>query len=323
MTLPYVPRLICLLAVVVGLIHVAMQIVLAMNAPLILRLLRSATARQCERALYLIQVGPFTVALLFAVGICLPEYVLHEPASGSEDVSRICIFLSSAVLLWFGVSGFKGLRIAVRTVRFVRACRVAGQPSGLSHAGIPVISVPHRGHLIALVGFVNPVILVSRNLIGPDGLGEAAVQMALDHEGSHAVCKDNWKLLSLGFLPRLSCGVRGGTWFRHWQIAAECAADDEAVRDDPARRLLLAEALVRFARSAEPFDLPVIHTALSCWNEWLFTRVNRLIGSPVYPSASHRSVLPVWIGLTAGLLSAAIAIMPWIYRVSERILHLG
>jgi hypothetical protein len=320
--LAYLLRLTCLLVVVVGVTQIILQLLLALNATLILRLLQAVAARQRERALYLLQVGPVLTALLFAGVICVPQYVRHEPGVEAERVGWISILLACAVLLWFGTAAARGLRAAARTLQFVHASRLAGQDFGIRHAGIPVIFLPNGFH-VALAGFLNPVIFVPRNLLEAGGLSEQALGLALDHERAHAVCMDNWKLLSLSFLPPLQLVSQGTTWFQHWQIAAECAADDDAVRGDPARCLLLADTLLKIARTAHPLHPPMICTALISRNEELTVRIDRLIRNSIFRSESRRSLLPQCIAVTLAVIGAAVAMSPWVYGISELILHLG
>jgi beta-lactamase regulating signal transducer with metallopeptidase domain len=322
MSLPYLLRLTCLLAVVLGVFQLLLQLILALTARPILRLMRAANERQRERTLYLLQVGPLLMAFLFAGAVCLPQYVRHEPGVGAERVGWISMLLASGVLLWFGTAAVRGLRLTARTMRFVRASKLAGHDSGIRRAGIPVISLPNDCHVVALAGFLKPVILVPRNLLESGGLGEEALALALDHERSHADCMDNWKLLSLSFLPRLPFGFPGSTWFEHWQRAAECAADDDAVRGDRARCLLLADTLLKIARVTPPPQSRVIYTALISRNEELAARIDRLIQNPLV-SQSQRSMLPQCVTVTVAVIGTAVAISPWVYGISELILHLG
>jgi hypothetical protein len=303
--------------------QIFLQLILALAARPLLRLMREASERQRERALYLLQVGPVLMAFFFAGAVFLPQYVRHEPGAGAERVGWISVLLASGVLLWFGTTAARGLRVAGRTMRFVRASKRAGQDSGIRRSGIPVISLPNEWPVVALAGLLHPVILIPQDFLESSGLSEEALELALDHERSHAACMDNWKLLSLSFLPRIPFDPAGSTWFEQWQRAAECAADDDAVRGDSARRLLLADTLLRIARTVHPPQSPMIYTALISRNEELAARIDRLIRNPVFPSASQRSILPQYIAVTLLIVGTVVAISPWIYGVSELILHLG
>jgi hypothetical protein len=321
MTLSYTLRLVCLLTVVFGLVHVASQIVLSVNARPILWLLSSTTARGRERFLYLVQVAPPLLAIFFAAALCLPEYMRYEPTRESEPVGWPCLILAAAVALWFGLALLRGLRIGLRTHRFNAACRRSGRiAQQISHA-IPVLAISEANPPVGFIGFLRPRILISAEMLETGGLHHGALQVALDHERSHAVHLDNWKLLSMGFLPRLPADP----WMQHWQSAADWAADDDAVRGDAIRSFLLAEALVCTARAVRKARPSVICTALTSAEAGLAIRVDRLLHpqrSCDYPSFS------LHLGLASGLLlligGAAVATSPsTLYSLFEHILHLG
>lgn len=319
MNLPYVFRLICLIAVTIGAIQFVLQVVLAASARPILRLLRSASARQRERVLYLIQISPLVAATLFAAALLVPQYLRHEPNAAPEGVSISCLLLASAAFLWFAYAALDGLRLTLRTLRFTRACRRAGTESAWG-ARIPVVMLPGSDCIFALAGFVRPVILISRGFTESGAFDPAALDLALDHERAHAARLDNWKRLSLTFLPRIRAG--GDFWLRHWQEAAEWAADDEAAGGDPARSLLLAETILQVARSTTSTRPPIICTAFHCESAGLATRIERLLGNR-NTGAQSRTMMVVLSGLALAGVAAAAAVSPWIYAVSERILHLG
>jgi hypothetical protein len=321
--LSYSLRLLCLLLIVFGLLHASLQLVLSRCAPFILRRLESAPARRRERTLYRIQLAPALIALFLAATVCFPAYLRFEPTREAESVSGLCLLLAAAFALWIGFSLLRGLRIAVRTLRFAAACRRSGQllqTCGATH----VLAVAQTALPVALLGFRRPFILLSRDLLASGALEHDALAVALDHERSHAIHRDNWKLLSLSFLPRFTF-LLGDPWQTAWHTAADWAADDDAARGDGNRSLLLAKALVqtaRAARSAGRSAHPVIHTALTSAEAGLAVRVDRLL----HPRPAYTQPSPVLTGFTAAILLAAmasIAASPWIYPLSESLLHLG
>lgn len=318
MTLPYTLRLICLLAVVMGVILAALQGALAANARRVLRMLRGWPARQQERILLCLQTGPAAAALLFAGAFCAPQYLRHEANHAAEGVSWGCVALACMALLWFGAAAASGLRAWVRTMRFTRACRRSATVVR-RHAGIPVLAVSESEAVVALAGFWQPVILVSRRLLESDGLDEAALQVALDHERAHAQHRDNWKLLAMSFVPRLP----GSGWMQDWQFAADWAADDDAAQGDVERSLVLAETLVRVARLVGRRGRPVLCTALSSGEAGLQERVERLTGEREELPGTRGATIAMMVVLAAGAIAAAVSASPWVYDVCERILHLG
>jgi hypothetical protein len=322
MNLSWSMRLLCILIVVGGFVLAIAQIVLALAAPYILKSLDSATARWRERILYLLQIGPALFAAFIAGAICLPAYVHGERNLEPENVSVLCMLFASLIALWFGFALLRGFGITIRTLRFMSDCRRAGQP--LPHSGsIPVLAVPDPRAPVRLIGFLRPVILVSASFMrtAPDAFG-----LALAHEQSHADHRDNWKLLTLSFLPRLNLLIPSADpWSDPWRNAADWAADDDAVRNDSNRSLLLAEAIVAAARSinsASSSNTSHICMSLTAADTSLAARVDRLF-HPRHAPSIRPSALLVLTALVLVATSAACALAPWIYELSERFLHFG
>lgn len=324
MSLPYIARLFCVLAVIAGAVHLLLQASLAAPARLLRPWLDRMSARCRERSLFWIQTGPILAALLFAGGFCLPQYVFNETNHAAENVSGGCVLLALAVVAWFAWPVAKALRMALRTLRFSRACRRIGTRLNAGACGIPILAVPEPGSLVALVGLVRPSILISRRLLDSGSLDAGALDAAFDHERAHAAQRDNWKLLALNLLPRLAVPLpRGETWLQLWQQAAEWAADDDAVAGDPERSLVLAETLVRVARLARNPGPPMLQTALCCGEAGLAARVSRLL-APAYPAPQiGLSITAVAWRVALAAAAVAVAVSPWVYSLSERILHLG
>jgi Zn-dependent protease with chaperone function len=325
-TLSWSLRLLCLLLIAFGLLNAALQAGLARCAPFILRRLHAAPARRRERILYRIQLAPALTALFLAATVCTPAYLRFEPIHGGESVSGLCLLLAAATSLWIAYSLLGGLRIAFRTLRFTRACRLSGRL--VQRCGpTPVVAVVRPACPVALLGFRSPLIIISTDLLADDRLSPEALAVALDHERSHVLHRDNWKLLSLTFLPRLTI-LFGDPWEPAWRAAADWAADDDAVRGDSHRSLLLADAIVRTARAARATPVlanpaaPLIHTALTSAEASLAARIDRLLHP--HPAPTRRSfVLPGMSAVILLVTLAAFAASSWIYSFSESLLHLG
>ena len=319
MNLSYSLRLLCLLTVVAGCVQGALQLVLRLNARALLRRMDAAGSRLRERLLYAVQMAPLLIAIFAAGALCLPEYLWYEPAHEAEPVSWITLLLAAIVGIWFGSALLGGLRIALRTLRFAAACRRSGRIVRHLGSGTPILALAGPNPPVALVGFLHPFVLVSTDLLEAGSLQPEALRIALDHERSHAAHHDNWKLLTLSFLPRL----HADPWLQHWQRAADWAADDDAVRGDPALALLLADAIVCAARLVRAFRAPVICAALTSADAGLAIRIDRLLN----PRRTSRPAnATVRLGVAAAVLciiGAGLIASPWIYGISESILHLG
>lgn len=325
MSLSYALRLLCVVTVVGGLVCASAQILLALNAGWILRRLATRTARSRERVLYRLQIGPALFAAFLALAVCLPDYIRSEPGDAAERVSALCLLAAGVVAIWFGLAVLRGVRATLRTIRFASACRRSGERLGPA-GNIPVLAVAGCAPPIALVGFFRKIILVSSDVLGPAGkLTPAALELALAHERSHARHHDNWKLLSLAFLPRLD-RLLADRWTQPWRLAADCAADDDAVAGDAARSLLLAEALLTAARASNAVAMPhgsYLCSALTAAEAGLTMRMRRLI-HPCFDARPPASpFLPAIATVTLLAAISALAFSPWIYTLTEALLHLG
>ena len=324
MNLSYTARLLCLLIVSSGLTAVAVECALAAAASWMEPRLRGMNARRHERALFVLQVLPLAAGLVFALAFCLPQYLLYEPNSTPEAVSGWCLLLMAAAFAWFGTAAFRGLRLVLRTMHFVRACRRTGVASEETPASgrIPVLTLEQPDRIIALVGLLRPAILISRDVRA--SLSRHSLDVALAHERAHAAQRDNWKLLVLLLLPRLPLRA-SRAWMRQWQETAEWAADEAAVSGSRTRALLLAQTLVTVARRGPMPATPPIRTALTCEEARLAVRVERLVSPAARTPRASRAMRAVLLAAGALAIAAAVAAMqsPWIYQIGEHILHLG
>jgi hypothetical protein len=324
MVLSYTFRLLCLLTVVTGAVMVALELLLAVGDRSILNRLEAVSARRRERILYLLQMAPLLAAIFVAGALCLPEYLRYEPTGAIEPVGWFSLLLAASVGLWFGFALLRGARVTLRTLRFIRTCRRSGRVLQHLTSDTPVLVLTEPNPPVGLAGFLHPVILISAALLEDDGLRSRALAVALEHERSHAHHRDNWKLLSLSFLPRLQ-GLFSLSDRLHlqWQKSADWAADDDAVRGDPARSLLLAEALVRTARLVRTPGPSVLCAALTSAEAGLALRVDRLL-RPRPDFRSAETSLPLRLGALVVLaLGAALVASPWMYSLLEQLLHLG
>ena len=324
MILSYAGRLMCAGVVVVGLIHLVVEGFLWVVSPWALRMADGLPARQRERLLYTINVLPMLAAVTLTCAVCVPQYVRSESNLDPEAISLWCIAGAIAVGIWYCSSLLRGGMIAARTSSLMRSCRRNSVATSFVRTGLRILSYPGKAYSVALVGLFQPVIMISESLLGEGGLSEAAIDVVLDHEVSHARELDNWKLFSLFCLPGLPLRLRNGlTWPQMWQSAAEWAADDDAVRSDSSRVLLLAETLVAVARRSGP-QANRVCMALACGEAGLAARVNRLIDRPYRAGVSHgrNRAWGLAMGL-AGLVGATVGVVLAFGGLMERLIRLG
>jgi hypothetical protein len=323
MVISYSLRVTCLIGVTVALLQVTMELLLWIGAPVVLRVIQSLPLRQRERTLYLVQLLPVIVSILLTGLFFLPHYVRNETNLAPEHVGRLCIVLAASLYVWWGARIVRGIRMVSRTILFSRACRLGGDHSVPLAPGIVIVS--GQTPRVALVGLRRPFILISKSLLDKGGLDPLALQVVLDHERSHAMQRDNWKLLSLYCLPRLNLRLPGRkTWMQLWQSTAEWAADDDAVGGISSRALMLAETLVALARTPSTVGQQVACTYLVCEDTELALRVERLLHrtpdmslTQLYKTGLVLCFVALCVAAVLAAFSSAVRYLP------EHLLHLG
>ena len=238
MALSYSLRVACVIALSLGLLQVAIELLLVLAAPFVLRFARSLTLRWQERTLFLIQLAPVAMALLLTSFVLLPQYITNETNFGTERVGWFCLPFAAAFYAWWVVRLLHGLRLAGRTILYSRKIR-RSKHHIVVPGRTPVVTIAGPTPHVALIGLARPFISISKSLLEPNGLAPQAIQVVLDHELSHAAQCDNWKLLILHCIPRLDIRLPPSkTWIQLWQSSAEWAADEDAVAGSRDRALL-------------------------------------------------------------------------------------
>ena len=329
MELTYAARLACLVAVSMGLLQVSVEGLLWACSSVVVRLLQGLPLRHRERSLYVVQLLPFLFALLFTTSISATQYLLHETNFASEKVGTLCLGIALTVYCLWAIRIVLGGSVIFHTTRFSRACRrsadrlddISRRPS----TQLPVLTATGSGPRVALVGLIHPFILISRSLMDQGGLDAQALDIVFEHERSHAVQLDNWKLLSLCFLPRLNLKVsQGKTWMQLWQNNSEWAADEDAIRGNSARSLLLAETLVSLARSHPAQERRLAYNCLVNAETELAQRVERLIHrtSEQPEPRSFKRYLMLGCATVVAVI-VLLSLTSALGEVPEHLLHLG
>ena len=201
-------------------------------------------------------------------------------------VSRlICLTLGGVFLVSLG----RALWFQVYLSRFPGATLASGEHVRCIDSDLP---------FIAQVGFLRSQIVVSQGWL--DGFTEPEQRAILRHEEAHARYGDSFWFFWLGIVRRVTL------WLPHtqslWQellLLREIRADRWAAEDsDP---LLLAELLVKLARSNTPPATPLPSTA-SFWDQASVSRLEHRIDALINPDScptepSRRGDL-AWISLT-------------------------
>jgi len=198
---------------------------------------------------FVLRVLPLTIALVLALGILLPAYILYEPAESGEVVGW--------TLLVPAILGAAGIVVALsRAAIRWRATRVIlrqwlsrSVPISPPIAGLEAYRLSYDLPIVAIVGCFRPKLFVADCVF--ESLGTSETAAAIAHERAHLVAHDNFKnaVARLGS-DTLAPLLVSGTLQTEWMQASEEAADDLACNRDKNIALDLASALIKVARIA-------------------------------------------------------------------------
>ncbi len=267
---------------------------------------------------------PAAGGLLLTLGIVAPAFLRFEPVHDAEQPGPALVALGAAGIVVLCVGGTRILRAVVLTRRLRQQWLARGSALPALRGDTPahLIDIPYP--LVAIVGILRPVLVVSRKVAGECSADEVSLIAA--HERAHLRARDNLKRLIIDGCPDILRWTRTGHELTAaWSAAAEDAADDVATGDDRRARIALASVLLRVARMAvSGAPAPRLASALVGLNG-VERRVRRLANARPLPSPS-RAGLGVLVGLAAVALAAAATnhqLLATTYQVAEFVVGLG
>ena len=214
---------------------------------LIERPMRSCSARTRAEVLFAMRVGPSALAVISVAGFLAPSYLVYEPYSTNESVSKklgalaIVSAIGVALALWRGVRSWRATR------SLLRKWLDAATPIHLSEIDVPTFRIPHSFPIIAVVGMFRPRLFIAERVI--ESLSQEEMVAAIAHECGHLAARDNLRRTLIrvcrDMLAIIPCGR---SIDRAWSENAEAAADEHAADRGSAVALNLASALIEIAR---------------------------------------------------------------------------
>jgi len=319
-TLPYLPRLLCISLATFFLIHLALALGVCTVARTAARFGERARPHIAARWLFVLRLLPSLGAASIVLFVCLPSYLWFEPDAPGERVSIACISTAVLGIAICGASLARGLRAVAVSRRLLSQCRIAGSPGHLAAGSESMDAWIFDGAapLVALAGILRPRLIVSGRVL--DALMPDQLAAALGHERAHWASRDNFKRLCILLAPDLLLFPASSRTLEHaWAKFAEWAADDRAVAGSPRRSLALAEALVRIARMAANEPASPLACPLLGDTHHLPARVDRLLRSaPPGPAPDRR---PPIINVGAVLLLAALLMIVMLQPAALESVH--
>jgi hypothetical protein len=302
--------------------HLLLSALLLMLTPVALWCSAHLRAGLGAWVLFFLRVSPVLTGVYVAFAIALPSYVTLEPDTTSERVDVPAMVLAAVSLsLWLRPM-MRSAVVLGKSRHFVKGLQNIARPAtiGATRAWLVSGSEPY----IAVAGVLCPRVLVSESLA--QILTAEELQIALLHETAHQRSRDNLKRLCLLLLPDpLPFISFGSALQRAWTRLVEWAADDYAAGGDRERSMLLACALVRFARYQSRTAACGLTISLVDHTCDLAVRVERLLGTqcPKKPE-SRTSILPVAVCVVLPVTFAItphFANLPHIHQLLEFLSH--
>ena len=322
----YLLRLVCLCLASCFLVNAAASLVTAIASRASIRIAETMRPRSAARFLFALRVFPFALGAVAVLGLCVPSYLWLEPQAASERIGVACLILAILGAISWSGSLLRVARALVASARCHRAWQLSGCETLLPGESAKTVIVAKDVPLLALVGVFHPRLIVSEAVLR--SLSPEQLALALQHENSHRVSRDNLKRLFLLLAPAPIPFLRGFSSFeRHWAKFSEWAADDEAVQGNSHRALSLASALLCLARLGAPPRLTFLHTALLAADHDLSARVDRLLVVKPLRAGEFSSARSLSIGsglalaTCVALLLALPATLPSVHRLLELFLR--
>lgn len=290
------------LAGLVGLAsYFAISSVLALAISLWWRIERPAVA-DANRLLAL-RLLPAGGGGLLTLLLVVPAFLHFEPAHDGERAGPLLWLLSAGGA--FVLAG--GLTRIVRAVVHTRRLRLRWLQSASAlrpfdgRTPAHLIDVPYP--VVAIVGILRPILVVSRDVAGE--CSDDEVRLIAAHERAHLRARDNLKRLLIDGCPDLLRWTRTGRDIsRAWAACAEDAADDAAAGGDRRARIRLASVLLRVARmTVDGSPAPRLASALVGLSG-VERRVRRLAESAPLPRASRAGF---YLTIAAAAVTMAVA----------------
>ena len=208
---------------------------------------RRCSARIRAEILFAMRIGPPAMAAISVAVLLVPSYLVYEPYSTNEFVSKKLGALAIVSAVGVGLAFWRSFRAWLATHSLLRKWVASGTPVQLSGISIPTFRLPHPFPIIAVIGTFRPRLFIAERVLA--SLRPEELLAAIGHECGHLAARDNFKRSLLracrNALLIIPCGR---SLDRAWAEASESAADEYAARESAAVALNLAATLVRIAR---------------------------------------------------------------------------
>jgi Zn-dependent protease with chaperone function len=228
-------------------INVAATLMAAAFGRLVRRPLLRCTARTRAEVLFTLRIGPPVIAIVAVAAFLIPSYLIYEPYTTNERVSKRLATLAILSSIGVGLAIWRALRTWQATRSLLKKWLYLATPIQIPGSKVPAFQLPYGFPLIAVVGTFRPRLFIAEHVL--QTLSEDELVAAISHEYGHLAAGDNIKRsllrVSRAGLLLVPCGR---SLDRAWAQASESAADEHAAQESSSIAVNLASALVRIAR---------------------------------------------------------------------------
>jgi Zn-dependent protease with chaperone function len=265
-----------------------------------------------------IRMVPVGGALLFALTVLLPAFLIYEPTHEAEEVGPLLPAFATIALVAVGVGARRAWRACAAARALLRRFGPAERLAGAAQRRVQIVDIAEP--IVAVVGAWCPRIIAAKRVMATCSEEEFCTVVA--HEAAHVTASDNLKLLlqiaapdALAWLPT------GSDILSRWRAAAEFEADDRATGLDRHKRVALASALVKVARLASASDPPIPILTMAVALDDFEGRVRHLLAPP---SEIVRTRAVGWLVVCALLTPlAALPTYALVYQTIEALVAFG
>jgi Zn-dependent protease with chaperone function len=268
------------------------------------RLLGQCSARTRAEILFVMRIGPPTIAIVAIVAFMIPSYLIYEPHKTEEFVSWKLGMLAAMSAVGVALAIWRGIRSWTATRSLLREWLASSVPVQLDAINVPTFVLRHSFPIIAVVGAIRPRLFIADQVF--ESLSKEELAAAIAHEYGHLAAHDNFKRsvmrISRAALLLIPCGR---SLDRAWSDASESAADEHAAQRSSLVALNLASALVRIAKMIPKGQQQIMPASVSAF----------LAGNDDTPRVKVRVRRLVELAATdpQSLVSSArmVRLMPW------------
>ena len=264
-----------------------------------------------------LRLFPVAGAMLFAMTVVLPAFLICEPHQDREVAGPWLLILAAFALVTLSHGIWRGWRACGRARSLLHECGPAKRWVVENGQNVQVVGVAEP--IIGVIGSWRPRLVTAECVISACSRDE--FRQVVAHEAAHVSARDNLKLLLLLACPDALAWTGLGTALsERWRTEAEFAADQRAAGDDPHKRVALASALIKVARlfatghrARHALTMPVALDDVE-------GRVRQLLAPAPCASARISKVLAI---LVLSMPLAAIPLYALIHQLIETLVRFG